>query len=269
MQIAFTKMNGAGNDFVLIDNRGGSIRLNSDQVRLLCDRQRGVGADGLLLLEPNSNGVANWRWRFFNSDGGSAEMCGNGARCFAAFVRNLTRPTAGISFETPAGIVRATFVNDLVTITLPAPKGLRLHQPLLVNGAKFIAHSLHTGVPHAVVFVDDADKAMTEKRGQAIRAHPHFAPAGTNVNFAEILRPDCLRIRTYERGVEGETLACGTGAAAAAMIASHIRRVPTPISVKVQGGDFLTVDFKTTESGFKAVQLTGPAETVFTGEIEI
>ncbi len=113
MRIAFTKMNGAGNDFVLIDNRDGSIRLSGDQVRLLCDRQRGVGADGLLLLEPNSNGVADWRWRFFNSDGSVAEMCGNGARCFAAFVRDLTRPTAGISFETPAGIVRAAFVNSL------------------------------------------------------------------------------------------------------------------------------------------------------------
>ena len=269
MRIAFTKMNGAGNDFVLIDNRSESIRLSGDQVRLLCDRQRGVGADGLLLLEPNLNGDADWRWQFFNSDGGSAEMCGNGARCFAAFVRNLTRQPEGISFETPAGIVRATFVHDLVTITLPTPRGLRLHQPLQVNGAEFTVHSLHIGVPHAAVFVDDADKAMIEERGRAIRAHPHFAPAGTNVNFVEVLRPSSLRVRTYERGVEGETLACGTGAAAAAMIASCIWRVSPPISVKVQGGDVLTIDFKTTESGFDAVQLTGPAETVFTGEIEI
>ena len=269
MRIAFTKMNGAGNDFVLIDNRDGSIRLGGDQVRLLCDRQRGVGADGLLLLEPKSNGVADWRWRFFNSDGSVAEMCGNGARCFAAFARDITRSTAGISFETPAGIVRAAFVNGLVAVTLPAPRGLRPHQTLQVNGAEFVAHSLHIGVPHAVIFVDDADKAMAEDRGRAIRAHPHFAPAGTNVNFVEVLRPGSLRIRTYERGVEGETLACGTGAAASAMIASHIRRIPPPISVKVQGGDFLTIDFKTTESGFDDVQLTGPAETVFTGEIEI
>lgn len=269
MRIAFTKMNGAGNDFVLIDNRGESIRLSGRQVRRLCDRQRGVGADGLLLLEPNLNGTADWRWRFFNSDGVSAEMCGNGARCFAAFVRNLTRPPAGISFETPAGIVRATFVNGLVKVTLPTPRGLQLHQSLPVNGLELIAHSLHTGVPHAVVFVEDADKAMTEERGRAIRSHPRFAPAGTNVNFVEILRPGSLRVRTYERGVEGETLACGTGAAAAAMIASRIRHIPPPISVKVRGGDFLTIDFKTTESGFDAVQLTGPAETVFTGEIEI
>lgn len=269
MRIAFTKMNGAGNDFVLIDNRGGSIRLSGRQVRRLCDRQRGVGADGLLLLEPNLNGAADWLWRFFNRDGGAAEMCGNGARCFAAFVRNLTRPPAGISFETPAGIVRAAFVHGLVAVTLPAPKGLRLHQPLRVNGAELTAHSLHIGVPHAVVFVDDADKAMAKDRGRAIRSHPHFAPAGTNVNFVEILRPSSLRVRTYERGVEGETLACGTGAAAAAMIASRIRRVSPPVSVKVQGGDVLTIDFKKTESGFDAVQLTGPAETVFTGEIEI
>lgn len=269
MRIAFTKMNGAGNDFILMDNRDGSIRLSGDSVRRLCDRQRGVGADGLMLLEANSNGVADWRWRFFNSDGGVAEMCGNGARCFAVFVRDLTRPAAGISFETLAGIIRAAFANGLVTVTLPAPRGLRLHQALQVNGAKFVAHSLHIGVPHAVIFVENADKAMAEDRGRTIRAHPHFAPAGTNVNFVEVLRPGSLRVRTYERGVEGETLACGTGAAAAALIAFHIGRIPPPISVKVQGGDVLTIDFKTAESGFDAVQLTGPAETVFTGEIEI
>jgi len=269
MRIAFTKMNGAGNDFVLIDNRSRTLRLSGDQVRRLCDRRRGVGADGLLLLEPDKTGAADWSWQFFNSDGGAAAMCGNGARCFAAFIRHLTDQATPVTFETLAGIIEASFADKMVTVTLTPPAQLQLDQSLELNGAVLTAHSLNTGVPHAVVFVDNADEAMVSERGRAIRRHPHFGPAGTNVNFVEVVQPDLIRVRTYERGVEGETLACGTGVSAAAMIASHIKRLSPPIAVKVQGGDILTVDFKATEAGFKDVKLTGPAETVFTGEIEI
>jgi len=269
MQIAFTKMNGAGNDFILIDNREQAIELSSKQIERLCDRHRGIGADGLLLLEPNTSGSADWTWRFYNSDGGSADMCGNGARCFGAFVRKLTKKDTSITFETLAGIIDASFDDSLVTVTLTPPGPLEVDQAIEVNGSQLTSHSLNTGVPHAVVFVDDADQAMVKEQGRAIREHSQFAPAGTNVNFVQVLRPDLIRVRTYERGVEGETLACGTGVSAAAMITSHIQKTKPPISVQVQGGDVLTVDFQTSESGFTHVKLTGPAEFVYTGEIEI
>ncbi len=270
MRIAFTKMNGAGNDFVLIDNRSGSIQLDGGQVRFLCDRQRGIGADGLLLLEVNTNGAADWHWQFFNSNGTAAEMCGNGARCFAAFIRSLTRQSNGLTFETAAGVVRAAFDNGLVTVTLPPPNGLQLNQPLALDSAAALqVHSINTGVPHAVIFVDNAAEADVLKRGRAIRQHPRFAPDGTNVNFVEIVRPDLICVRTYERGVEGETLACGTGISAAAMIASRLQNLPPPIDVLARGGDTLTVDFKTAEAGFSDARLTGPVKTAFTGEIDI
>ena len=271
MQIAFTKMNGAGNDFILIDNRDETIQLEAEQIVQLCHRQRGIGADGLLLLEPNKSQSADWSWKFYNSDGGTAEMCGNGARCFAAFVKQLIGCEDSLSFETLAGVINASFENDLVTVTLTPPENLELEQDLKLNGETLTSHSLNTGVPHAVVFVEDADRAMVQEQGQAIRQHPHFAPSGTNVNFVQILKPGLIRVRTYERGIEGETLACGTGVSAAAMITSRIQDTTPPISVQVQGGDLLTVDFQDSESesGFKNVKLTGPASFVFTGEISI
>ena len=269
MRIAFTKMNGAGNDFIVIDNRDQTIQLDATQIERLCDRQRGVGADGLLLLEPNTTGTADWSWQFFNSDGGTAEMCGNGARCFAAYIRDLTKNNAPFTFETQAGVIDAQFEGIQVTVTLTPPENLELDQVLEMGGTELRSHSLNTGVPHAIVFVDDADQAMVLEQGRAIRQHPHFAPAGTNVNFVQILEPGKIRVRTYERGVEGETLACGTGVSAAAMITSRIQQFQPPIAVQVQGGDLLEVDFTASENGFSDVKLTGPAEIVFTGEIEI
>ena len=269
MRLAFTKMNGAGNDFILIDNRERTIQLNPDQVQRLCDRQRGIGADGLLLLEPNVSAQADWSWQFFNSDGGTAEMCGNGARCFAAFTRRLTGQDDAITFQTLAGVISATFAGDQVTVTLTEPQDLQMDQTIDLNGIRLTSHSINTGVPHAVVFVEDADLAMVQEHGQAIRRHPHFAPSGTNVNFVQVLKPGLIRVRTYERGVEGETLACGTGVSAAAMITSQKRLAAPPINVQVQGGDVLTVDFRSSGVGFEDVKLTGPAEFVFTGEIEI
>ncbi len=269
MRLAFTKTNGAGNDFVLIDNREGQISLSPAQVTRLCDRQRGVGADGLICLETNTSGTADWSWQFFNNDGSSAEMCGNGARCFAAFVRRLTGSDAPISFETVAGVIHATFQGELVTVTLTPPEALQTDQSLEIGNTVLTAHSLNTGVPHAVVFVDDADRAMVQEQGRAIRQHPQFGPDGTNVNFVQIQGDQQIRVRTYERGVESETLACGTGVSAAAMITAHIRQTKPPISVQVKGGDILTVDFQTSSDGFDQVRLTGPATIVFDGVIEI
>ena len=262
-------MNGAGNDFVLIDNRDRRLALNREQVAWLCHRQQGVGADGLALLVPCESGKADWAWQFYNSDGSDAEMCGNGARCFARFVQRLTESDGGLSFETVAGVIQAEFRDARVTVNLTPPHGLRLEESVALSGGDTAIHSLNTGVPHAVIFVPDADLAMVCEVGKQVRFHQHFAPKGTNVNFVHVLGPGHIRVRTYERGVEGETLACGTGVSAAAMIASRVHGFASPVKVQVQGGDALEVAFRTEGEGFADVRLTGPADFVFTGKIEL
>jgi diaminopimelate epimerase len=269
MTVDFVKMNGAGNDFILIDNRAGSIHLTSEQIIRLCDRHRGIGADGLFLLIPNASGKADWSWVFHNSDGSVADMCGNGARCFARFIQDVAGAEGQTSFETGAGVISAQFSGKRVSVNLTAPRDLQLDQVVPVSNAKLTVHSLNTGVPHAVVFVPDADKAMVQQLGAEIRRHDQFKPRGTNVNFAQVLGPSHLRVRTYERGVEGETLACGTGVTAAALVSSRVHRFKSPVKVQVQGGDTLEVSW--TESGpdFADVRLLGPADFVFRGTIEI
>ena len=262
-------MNGAGNDFVLGDNRLQKIRLTPEQAARICDRHRGVGADGVMLLIPCASGKADWSWDFFNSDGSRAEMCGNGARCFARYIQKLTGAENKITFETTAGIITAVFQGEIVTINLTTPKELHLNETVsLKNGATTI-HSLNTGVPHAVVFVEEADKAMVQPTGAEVRHHPHFAPKGTNVNFVQLLGTNSIRVRTYERGVENETLACGTGVTASALIASRTHQLESPIKVQVQGGDVLEVSFEEKNGTFGNVRLTGPADFVFEGRIEI
>ncbi len=262
-------MNGAGNDFVLIDNRAGRINLTRDQIVRLCDRHRGVGADGVIILIASKSGKADWAWDFFNSDGSTGEMCGNGSRCFARFVQVTTGDTRDFTFETGAGIISAKFNGDRVTVNLTAPKDLRVGEHLqLSNGAQTV-HSIDTGVPHAVLYVQDADKAMVTELGREIRWHKHFSPRGTNVNFVQVLAPNQIRVRTFERGVEGETLACGTGVSAAALISSRVHSFTSPVKVQVQGGDQLEVSFQEKNGGFDDVRLTGPADFVFAGKIEI
>ncbi|MFO1501917.1 MAG: diaminopimelate epimerase [Verrucomicrobiota bacterium] len=269
MLLEFTKMNGAGNDFILLDNRDQRIRLQPNQVVKLCDRHRGIGADGVFLLIPCRSGKADWAWEFYNSDGGTAEMCGNGARCFARFGQRLTGIGGQVTFETGAGVIRATFEGDRVTVNLTEPRELRLAQKVSLSAGTETVHSLNTGVPHAVIFVEDTEKAMVGTLGPEIRYHPHFAPKGTNVNFAQWLGSGSIRVRTYERGVEGETLACGTGVTAAALIAARIHRFPSPVAVQVRGGDTLEVSFVEAGDGYKDVRLTGPADFVFEGKVEI
>jgi diaminopimelate epimerase len=270
MVLEFTKMNGAGNDFVLIDNRAGKIKLGREQVVRLCDRHRGVGADGVIILIPSASGSADWAWEFFNSDGSSGEMCGNGARCFGRFVQRLTGHKGELTFETLAGVITARFQGERVTVNLTEPADLRLNDKVPLSGGAETIHSVNTGVPHAVLFVPDADKAMVMQKGPEIRRHPHFGPKGANVNFVQVLGPGEIRVRTFERGVEGETLACGTGVTASALIAAQVYKFDSPIQVWVQGGEPLEVSFAVKDGGgFADVRLTGPAEFVFDGRIGI
>jgi diaminopimelate epimerase len=269
MTVEFVKMNGAGNDFILLDNRAGQIQLTTEQIVRLCNRQRGIGADGLFLLKPNTSGKAEWSWDFYNSDGSTADMCGNGARCFARYVQAVAGADGKTSFETGAGVIGATFHGSRVTINLTAPHSLRLNEIVPAAGAKLTVHSLNTGVPHAVVFVPDADQAMVQELGAEIRYHAHFKPKGTNVNFVQVLGANRIRVRTYERGVEGETLACGTGVTASALVSSRVHRFTSPVQVQVQGGDLLEVSWTEAGDGFSDVTLNGPADFVFRGTIEI
>ncbi|MEI6279108.1 MAG: diaminopimelate epimerase [Verrucomicrobiae bacterium] len=262
----FTKMNGAGNDFVVVDNRALDLALSGDAIAKLCDRHRGVGADGLLAVEPSESG-ADFRMRYYNADGGEAEMCGNGARCFARFARRLLpQPPASLRFDTPAGLIRATFSGGLVTITMSEPHDHREPQELDVAGALCGVHFLNTGVPHAVVFVDAVEAVDIARAGAALRRHPAFAPNGANANFAQVVSPGNLVLRTFERGVEAETLACGTGVCAAALLHHLATGAPSPVAVRVRGGETLRVGFDSS-GGFKNVTLTGPADFVFDGSI--
>jgi diaminopimelate epimerase len=268
IMLRFTKMNGAGNDFVMIDNRGGGIRLSPEQIERICDRHRGIGADGILLLEKASDG-ADFRMRYYNRDGGEAEMCGNGARCFARFASKVAGAKAQLSFETPAGLIGAEVHDDLVTLRMSEPKDLRLHVDLALRHKKRTVHFINSGVPHVVVPVSRIDDVDVRHEGAAIRQHEMFSPKGANVNFLEKRGPNKIAIRTYERGVEDETLACGTGVVASALIFGVTENVDGPIGVYVRGGSELSVGFKRDGENFRDVTLTGPAQFVFEGTIEL
>jgi diaminopimelate epimerase len=266
--LRFTKMDGAGNDFILIDNRAGDIHLDRSQIAHLCDRHRGIGADGILLLENPSN-HADFRMRYFNADGGEAEMCGNGARCFARFANKMAGAEGKISFETPAGVITAELAGDLVTLQMTEPTDLRLSVRLQIGAEKKIVHFINSGVPHVVVPVAQLGNVDVPREGAAIRYHEMFAPKGANVNFIEKRGADKIAVRTYERGVEDETLACGTGVVASALIFAATENVKGPIGVLARGGDELRVGFEKIDKQFRSVTLTGPAEFVFEGTIEI
>ncbi len=269
MKLHFTKMNGAGNDFVILDNRSYTFNLSKQQMAQICDRHRGVGADGLLLVETADTAGADFRMRYYNSDGGEAEMCGNGARCFARFVQKLGACHDRVTFQTLAGVIHAELDGGMVRINLGNPTNLKLREKIRLSRGEVEVSSINTGVPHAIIIVENADQAMVGPLGSEIRHHPRFAPTGTNVNFVQLLNKNTIRIRTYERGVEEETLACGTGVVASALVSHILFGSASPVSVKVQGGDTLEVSFQKKSEGFREVFLKGPADFVFEGSIEI
>lgn len=265
----FTKMNGAGNDFVMVDNRQSGLALSKEQIARICDRHRGVGADGLIAVEPSEAG-ADFRMRYYNADGGEAEMCGNGARCFTRFACRVSGKTGRISFETMAGILGAELQGDEVVLAMTDPKDFSSNITLDVEGTALVAHCMNTGVPHAVVPVGNLQSVDVAKTGAAIRWHTHFAPRGTNANFLQRLENGSYGVRTYERGVEGETLACGTGVVACALVANRIDDAVSPVAVQVKGGETMRVHFtRNAEGTYSSVTLTGPAEFVFEGQIAV
>lgn len=274
--IPFTKMVGTGNDFIIVDTL--RHRLPSLQRRwqtlskTLCDRRRGVGADGLLVLEPSN--VAQVEMRVFNPDGSEAEMCGNGARCVALYLKNGAREKS-VTIETMAGVLSASVRGNRVAMRMIDPTELQLGLSLTVEGRRWPYGFVNTGVPHAVVPVGRLDTIEVHRLGRAIRSHHRFAPRGTNVNFIQPVRrlKDHLHVRTYERGVEEETLACGTGVVASAIVHALAHRFAQRqvVHVHVRSGDVLTVSFDAGPSErtprLTHVVLEGPATHVFDGTV--
>jgi diaminopimelate epimerase len=266
MQLKFVKMSGAGNDFIVADNRSGQFRPDPAVVARICDRRFGVGADGLLLVE--SSPAADFFMRYYNADGSEAEMCGNGARCIARFYSERCGPAKrDLRFETRAGLIEATVRGEHVRVTMSEPRDVRLRQTIQLKGGSREYHFINTGVPHAVFFTDHADQEMVQDLGAEVRHHKVFAPRGTNVDWVQLPGGNGIRVRTYERGVEAETLACGTGVVASGIIAHLVRDVPLPINVTVQSGRVLEVNFSRDGDRFHEVTLAGPAEYAFEGTL--
>jgi len=265
--ISFCKMSGAGNDFIVIDNRESVLPrmpLNEFAQRV-CRRKIAVGADGLILIENSDQ--ADFKWQFFNSDGSTAEMCGNGARCAARFAHLKGIAGPQMAFETLAGLVTATVNEGLVRVKMPDPTDLILYDTVEVQEDQLPISCVTAGVPHVVVMLSGLAQMDVVGLGKQIRRHPKFAPAGTNVNFVEPGAQGWLAVRTYERGVEDETLACGTGAVAAALVASLKLGKQSPVQVLTRSGFQLGVHFREAGGMFSEVFLEGDARVVFTGEI--
>ena len=266
----FWKLEGAGNDFLGLDGRAGGFKLKRQQIADLCDRRRGVGADGVLVVEKPKVRGADFRMRYYNSDGGEAEMCGNGARCFTLLARAVSgRKGNELRVQTQAGLLTLRMSGREVQVSMTEPTKLRLGKKVVVAGRKVVVDFLNTGVPHAVLFVRSVRSIDVAKQGRAIRYHSAFAPSGTNVNFVEIGRGNRIHVRTYERGVEGETLACGTGVVAASILSNLRRGLRSPILVTTRGGDHLRVGFSMVNGQTRKVTLQGPARIVYMGVIHV
>ncbi len=267
LPVPFVKMNGAGNDFIIIDHREPFLpaEVMRDFVRRVCRRRFSVGADGLFLIEKSHK--TDFKWQFFNSDGSVAEMCGNGARCVARYAYMHGIAAATMRFETDAGIIEAKVVDRDVSLKMPPPHSYQPAVSITIGDTPLEVHSLNTGVPHAVVFHESVDKVDIAKLGPPIRFHDRFQPAGTNVNFVEVTERG-LKIRTYERGVEAETMACGTGAVACGVIATLLDKTASPVQIETTGKDLLTVRFDLAEDhSINNVVLKGSAHVIYKGEL--
>jgi diaminopimelate epimerase len=272
-KIHFYKMTGAGNDFIFIDNRNDLVDADHcrDLVRAACRRKLSVGADGVVLIENDPE--VDFKWRFFNSDASEAEMCGNAARCavrFAYLTGIVHKPT--VVFRTLPGIIQGEILDAGVKVQMTNPHSLEPDLHLEGDGHRFVFDFIDTGVPHAVCFLKDENELKAvdvSGRGKTFRFHPHFQPAGANINFACVLNAHQMIVRTYERGVEGETLACGTGVTASVLTAAVRDRVASPVEVRTQGGESLTIHFERAANlnEFKGVFMEGEARVVYEADL--
>ena len=265
--LTFYKMSGSGNDFILVDNRSRIVdeKNLTEWIASICRRKHAVGADGFILIEPSKR--ADFKWRFFNADGGEVEMCGNGGRCAArlAYLKGIA--DSRLKFETKAGVIRAEVSGNRVKLEMPQPTRPELDYSIKVEEQAFTVSSIMVGVPHVVIWVNDLATAPVCKTGRAIRYHERYAPAGTNVNFVQPLENGTFAIRTYERGVEDETLACGTGSVAAAIVGAEKGMAVAPTTMQTAGGELLQVYFDKDGNDFCRVYLEGEARVIYEGRL--
>ncbi|MEN8692330.1 MAG: diaminopimelate epimerase [Desulfobacterales bacterium] len=266
--ISITKMSGAGNDFIIIDHRAGFIPepYQPQFAQLVCRHSFSVGADGLILIEDSA--TEDFEWRFYNKDGSVAEMCGNGARCAARFAWRRGIAGRKMRFATLAGVIAAELIGEQehVRIGMTEPFDYRDSMLIHLGESEKEVFFVNTGVPHAVVFVD-SDNTPVEKWGRTLRYHEQFEPAGTNANFVKIIEDGQLLVRTYERGVEAETMACGTGVVAAAIVAARQGLSESPVDVTTSGGEQLVVQFRLEDTGVLDVHLQGPARIIYEADL--
>ncbi|MFH1562973.1 MAG: diaminopimelate epimerase [Nitrospirota bacterium] len=262
-KIHFTKMVAGGNDFVVLDNRDGMIEVTAGWVRKICQRKLGIGADGMLIVERSK--VADFKMRIINSDGSEAEMCGNGARCVAKFAQDKEIAGSLMKFETLSGIIDAMVTVQRVKVKLTDPINLTLNKKVQLKDTEITLHCLNTGVPHAVLITEKIENAPVVDWGREIRWHQDFASAGTNVDFIQIIDTQTIKIRTYERGVEDETLACGTGSAASACIAAMLELTNPLVKMITIGGEILEIDFDRAGENITNLYLTGDVQVVYEG----
>lgn len=265
--IEFWKMSGSGNDFILIDNRDGRVK-DEDMGRIVeraCRRRESVGADGVIFVVGSDH--HDFGWHYFNADGGEVEMCGNGGRCVSrfAYLKGIAGPE--MTFETLAGPVSAVVRGRMVKVLMPKPTGLSMDVDLGGGKGWKSVDFINTGVPHVVIGVEDLSNHPVKEEGRMIRYHELFSPEGTNADFMKATGPDQLEIRTYERGVEDETLACGTGAIACALVGAVRGTVRSPAKVKTRGGEVLTIHFQRKDQSFDRVWLEGSTSLIYKGEM--
>lgn len=264
-EIKFTKMSGAGNDFIVIDNYNKKINLSSVHIEKLCKRRFSIGADGLIMIEKSFKNY-DFYMKFFNNDGKEAEMCGNGGRCAARFAFLKKYAGRKMEFLAKDGPHKAIITNNnIVKLKMIEPYNMKLNIKLKIKNKIITGNYLNTGVPHFVIFSNDLEKLDIFNIGREIRFHKFFAPQGTNVNFIQKIN-DIYFIRTYERGVEAETYACGTGATASAIIINKLKNENNPVSIKAKGG-LLKIYFKKDNSRYTDVWLEGNANVIYEGRL--
>ena len=260
----FWKYSGAGNDFILIDDRDESFPIkNKILISKLCRRRLGIGADGIILLQNSKS--SNFRIRIFNSDGSEAEMCGNGLRCAAKFLYHVIGLQDFYIIETINYTPRVSYCGDDVIASMAPPENILLSQKVFFENQSFRVDTINTGVPHAVIFMDDIENIDLKHIGKGIRYHEKFQPCGVNVNIAECCSNGKIKMRTYERGVEDETLSCGTGATAVAIAATFNKNRTPPIDIITRSGDILKIDFNLNNNAVDNVSICGPVCLVYHG----
>lgn len=265
----FAKMAASGNDFVVIDNRNSVLNESGYTLpkiaQILCERKMSIGADGMLLIENSKK--SDFKMRIFNPDGSEVNMCGNGSRCIALYAVEEGITGKDMNIETGAGIIDAEVVGLRVKVKLTNPKNIKLNKSLKIGKKSSRIHFINTGVPHAVSFVNKLDKLNVHGIGSKIRYHRSFKPKGTNADFVKVLSPKEIALRTYERGVEAETYACGTGAAASAIIANLIYGYESHIDVHTKSREVLRIYFSKAKKAIKDVYLEGEAKVIYRGRI--